>query len=103
MNHLLDSIKILIIGSVIIGGLLLLMGLAVNPIVIVGLIAAFLVCLLLDVISRVFFPVTDREDHIHDGCCPACRHDLSNIGIGQTSCPNCGETIPAPLRKWGSH
>jgi len=34
------------------------------------------------------------------GRCPYCEADLSKVGKGETYCPNCGEVIPAPLRKW---
>lgn len=66
----------------------------------------WIMILVLIVVAQVLFHSTflkksDVELLTDKGLCVNCGFDLTQIGPGQLTCPNCGETIPAKLRKWG--
>lgn len=98
MKWLWNKLRV-VAGVLVIVGVVLLIA---NPADFVAL-ASALTYFALDRFSRLFFPPTAEEQRIRQGQCPSCCHDLSKIIAGQTTCPNCGEAVPAPLRKWGSN
>ncbi len=98
MKWVIAQLKSLIWLLVIVGVFLLIFGQWVGFV----LLAIVVIYFTLDTTSRIFFPPSKREDDIHHGLCPDCGHDLTKIGAGQTTCPNCGEAVPATLRKWRS-
>jgi len=98
VKKILSTIRSVAWVVLIIGVFLLLTGQAIGP----GLFIVIVIYFTLDTLSRWFVKSSKRELRIEQHQCPDCSHDLSQIGAGQSTCPNCGETIPATLRKWSS-
>ena len=84
---------------IVVGAVVILIAWLVIPLWILVFVGIFVVLMILNLISEKNTP---QQELVRQGLCPQCNHDLTHIGAGQSTCPNCGEAIPATLRKWGS-
>ena len=98
MRHLLEQLGSAV-GMIVVGTVVILFAWLVIPSWVLAFVGIFVVLMILNLI---FVKGTPRQERVRQGLCPQCEHDLTHIGVGQSTCPNCGEAIPAPLRKWGS-